>query len=208
LAAAQPNTDWKPRANELCRLKSNGQLDFSDPEAVQQLTKSLLKRDFGLKISLSPDRLCPPVSRRSDFQNSILHSDPNHLQVPNRVNYLLWIQSLLDTTSDSYTDVYDPEREVIGLDIGTGASSIYPLLGCSQRPNWRFVSTGKAAKSCISWNYIDIDIDIDEKSLQFARQNVEANNLQNRIKLLQTSPNDPLLPLNKMGFEKYVPVSI
>lgn len=44
------------------RLKSNGQLDFSNPESVEQLTKSLLKRDFGLKIELSPDRLCPPVS--------------------------------------------------------------------------------------------------------------------------------------------------
>lgn len=44
------------------RLKSNGQLDFSNPESVQQLTKSLLKRDFGLKILLPADRLCPPVS--------------------------------------------------------------------------------------------------------------------------------------------------
>lgn len=43
-------------------LKSNGQLDFSNPESVHQLTKSLLKRDFGLAISLPPDRLCPPVS--------------------------------------------------------------------------------------------------------------------------------------------------
>lgn len=65
-------------------LKPNGQLDFSDPKAVQwvwiieldfvifatgsdlrlgtrQLTKSLLKRDFGLEIELPDDRLCPPV---------------------------------------------------------------------------------------------------------------------------------------------------
>lgn len=42
-------------------MKSNGQLDFSNPEAVQQLTKSLLERDFGLKLELPNDRLCPPV---------------------------------------------------------------------------------------------------------------------------------------------------
>lgn len=42
-------------------LKPNGQVDFSDPESVQQLTKSLLKRDFGLKLALPPDRLCPAV---------------------------------------------------------------------------------------------------------------------------------------------------
>jgi 23S rRNA (adenine1618-N6)-methyltransferase len=59
------------------------------------------------------------------------------------LNYILWIQGLLDTTSDSYKDVYDPEREVLGLDIGTGASCIYPLLGCSQRSKWRFAGTGR-----------------------------------------------------------------
>lgn len=78
-------------------LKPNGQLDFSDPQAVQQLTKSLLKRDFGLDLELPDDRLCPPV--------------------PNRLNYILWIQDLLDTTSDTYTDCYDPDRKVTGLDM-------------------------------------------------------------------------------------------
>jgi len=131
---------------------------------VHQLTKSLLKRDFGLAISLPPDRLCPPV--------------------PNRLNYILWIQSLLDNTSDSYRDTYDAEREVLGLDIGTGASCIYPLLGCAQRSKWRFAAT-----------------DIDEKSIQFAKKNVQENGLQNRIKLLQTKPDEPLLPLDNMGIE-------
>ncbi len=43
------------------RLKNNGQLDFNDPASVKQLTKSLLKRDFGVAIDLPDDRLCPPV---------------------------------------------------------------------------------------------------------------------------------------------------
>ncbi|KAL8797309.1 MAG: hypothetical protein Q9195_000463 [Heterodermia aff. obscurata] len=46
-------------------LKTNGQLDFSDPKAVQQLTKSLLKRDFSIDIKLPDDRLCPPVPNRT-----------------------------------------------------------------------------------------------------------------------------------------------
>lgn len=46
-------------------------------------------------------------------------------------------------------------------------------------------------------------VDIDEKSLQFAKQNVQSNNLQGRIKLLQTQSNDPLLPLDKMRFERF-----
>lgn len=45
-------------------------------------------------------------------------------------------------------------------------------------------------------------IDIDEKSLDFARQNVKDNELQNRIMLLKTSPEDPLLSLDKMKLER------
>lgn len=42
----------------------------------------------------------------------------------------------MDTTS------YEkPGRKLCGLDVGTGASCIYPLLGTAQRP-WCFVATG------------------------------------------------------------------
>lgn len=34
-----------------------------------------------------------------------------------RLNYILWIQQLLDTSGESYDDSYDPEREVVGLDM-------------------------------------------------------------------------------------------
>jgi hypothetical protein len=44
-----------------CSLRDNGQLDFSDPAATMQLTKTLLALDFGLKLDLPDDRLCPPV---------------------------------------------------------------------------------------------------------------------------------------------------
>ncbi|MCJ1223790.1 hypothetical protein MMC12_000433 [Toensbergia leucococca] len=145
-------------------VKFNGQLDFSNPEAVQQLTKSLLKRDFRLNIELPCDRLCPPV--------------------PNRFNYILWIQGLLDTTADTYTECFDPNREVVGLDIGTGASCIYALLGCSQRPAWKFAVT-----------------DIDDKNMQYARRNIIHNNLKSRIRPLQTTTKSPLIPLDALGIE-------
>lgn len=79
------------------KLKANGQLDFSDPESVRQLTKALLRRDFNLTLALSDDRLCPPV--------------------PNRFNYILFVQRLLDSTSDDYNDKLDNDRKVIGLDM-------------------------------------------------------------------------------------------
>ncbi|KAL8946255.1 MAG: hypothetical protein Q9222_007330, partial [Ikaeria aurantiellina] len=133
-------------------------VDFSalasdDPDFKKlQLTTSLLARDFGLKIELPDDRLCPP--------------------------------DLLDTTSDSYSDGYDPKREVLGLDIGTGASCIYPLLGCAQRPKWKFIAT-----------------DTDTKSLNHARQNIHLNDLNSRIHAHLSKPSDPLIPLDALGIE-------
>lgn len=41
------------------------ELDFNDPKSVMQLTKTLLKLDFGLEIELVDDRLCPPVRSTS-----------------------------------------------------------------------------------------------------------------------------------------------
>ncbi|PWY90662.1 DUF890 domain protein [Aspergillus heteromorphus CBS 117.55] len=144
-------------------LKANGQLDFSDPDAVRQLTKSLLQRDFQLEVEIPENRLCPP----------------------NRLNYILWLQDLLDTTGDHYRDDYDPDREVLGLDVGTGCCSIYPLLGCSLRPHWRFVAT-----------------DIDDDNIQTARKTVSTNKLDSCIEILQTDPKDDLFPLSKLNVDR------
>lgn len=58
-------------------------------------------------------------------------------QVPNRHNYILWLKGLMDSTSYEKPG----ERTVVGIDIGTGASCIYPLLGTAQR-DWSFIATG------------------------------------------------------------------
>ncbi|KAI2641252.1 hypothetical protein GGS21DRAFT_487591 [Xylaria nigripes] len=137
-------------------LKDNLYLDFTDPVAVMQLTKTLLEEDFGLQVNLPPDRLCPPV--------------------PNRHNYILWLKDLLDSTSASYSEQYEPGRRVTGLDIGTGASLIYPLLGCVQRPAWHFMAT-----------------DIDSESLSSARANARLNDLESRIRIVHHTASDSLI---------------
>ncbi|KAK4506114.1 hypothetical protein PRZ48_004079 [Zasmidium cellare] len=144
--------------------KRDGFINFQDPEIVQQLTKSLLKKDFNLHISLPSDRLCPPI--------------------PVRWNYVRWIQELLDTTSEDYRETFDSERRVTGLDIGVGASCVYGLLACSSRETWRMLGT-----------------DVDGYSLRCARRNVEINDLQDRIRLHQTQPDGPLLPLDIDGLD-------
>ena len=46
--------------------------------------------------------------------------------------------------------------------------------------------------------------DIDEKNLEYARSNVIRNNLKPRIRPLRTKSTDPLIPLDALGFERYV----
>lgn len=145
---------------DLKAVLHNGQtLDFRDPAAIRQLTITLLRRDFGLKMQLPDNRLCPPV--------------------PNRLSYVVWIKSLIEDEGD---------EPAVGLDIGTGASCIYPLLACAQRPKWRFLAT-----------------DIDTESLQSARDNVARNGLEGRIRVVTRSPDDPLVytgddALSTLGF--------
>jgi 23S rRNA (adenine1618-N6)-methyltransferase len=123
---------------------------------------SLLKRDFNLDLKLPNDRLVPPV--------------------PNRWAYVEWLQGLVDSTRPlSTTETYDAQRQVTGLDIGIGASCIYPLLACVARPNWKFFGT-----------------EIDQKSYEYAIYNVTRNDLDTRIRLIKTNGLHQLIPLSNL----------
>lgn len=50
----------------------------------RQLTKSLLERDFAIKLDLPDDRLCPPV--RATFSASIARFSWNRSLDPQSVN--------------------------------------------------------------------------------------------------------------------------
>ncbi|KAG0174565.1 hypothetical protein DFQ30_003777 [Apophysomyces sp. BC1015] len=90
------------------------------------------------------------------------------------LNYILWLQDLLDETMPE-------EQEIAGIDIGVGASCIYPLLGCATRSNWKFMGTGQ---------------DIDERSIQYARKNVMRNHLEDRIKIKHNDNPERILLLD------------
>ncbi|KFM24232.1 Methyltransferase-like protein 16 [Auxenochlorella protothecoides] len=92
-------------------------LNFRDPRACVALTRALLARDHGLRWDLPPGHLAPPVTGRA--------------------NYVHWVQDLLALSA--------PEGgEVCGLDVGTGANLIYPLLGAALA-GWRPVRTEASA---------------------------------------------------------------
>ncbi|MCO5597504.1 hypothetical protein L7F22_051582 [Adiantum nelumboides] len=59
--------------------------------------------------------------------------------VPNRANYIHWIQDLLTNFPAPWHTI--DKDSIWGLDIGTGANCIYPLLGAAIH-GWHFVGTG------------------------------------------------------------------
>lgn len=114
------------------------------------MTRALLKRDFGLEWDLPPDNLVPPVGFCSCVPHSFPLTDPPMpfdscyssdvliylpVQVPSRLNYILWIEDLLRARLSFYPGWLDSARpepqgsRVNGIDVGTGASCIYALLG-------------------------------------------------------------------------------
>jgi len=158
-----------PEINE--RMVDN-YFDTREPGNGPILTQVLLNKHFnGLKIQLPPDRLCPPI--------------------PNRQLYIVWLKDLLDSTGPliDETAPATTERELVGMDIGTGASAVYPILGCAQRP-WKFIAT-----------------ELDEKSFEWAWINLEKNGMLDRVNLVRrtksyTEDLSPLIPLDELGIKR------
>ncbi|KAG2010506.1 methyltransferase 10 domain-containing protein [Coprinopsis cinerea AmutBmut pab1-1] len=140
-------------------LRNGSTIDFRDEEAQRELTKAILKCDFGIEIELPEDRLCPPV--------------------PNRLNYVLWIQDVMENTSGQGS-ISEGEKsgggKIRGLDVGTGSSVIYPLLATSLEAEWEMVGT-----------------ELDPRSYDFAKLNVEKNGLSSRIEI-RKGEEERLLP--------------
>ncbi|KAF8331913.1 uncharacterized protein EI90DRAFT_2919117 [Cantharellus anzutake] len=127
-------------------------INFKDPQAQRRLTEALLFRDFGLSLELPEGRLCPAV--------------------PNRFEYVRWIREIVRCNSESSSG----DKSTLGLDIGTGASAIYPLLACSWITHWKMIGT-----------------EIDDVSFQYALQNVTRNHLQTSISIRKSTAEDQIL---------------
>jgi 23S rRNA (adenine1618-N6)-methyltransferase len=93
-------------------------IDFSNPDAVKTLNRSLLISDYDIQYWDIPEGyLCPPI--------------------PGRVDYIHYISDLLATNNNGEI----PEGDsVLGLDVGVGANCIYPILANAVY-GWNFVGT-------------------------------------------------------------------
>uniref|UniRef100_A0A8D0GHN9 U6 small nuclear RNA (adenine-(43)-N(6))-methyltransferase n=1 Tax=Sphenodon punctatus TaxID=8508 RepID=A0A8D0GHN9_SPHPU len=129
-------------------MHARNSLNFKDPEALRALTCTLLKEDFGLTIDIPVERLIPTV--------------------PLRLNYIHWVEDLIAQQEVA------KQAPIWGIDIGTGASCIYPLLGATLN-GWFFLAT-----------------EVDDMCFNYAKKNVEQNNLSDLIKVVKV-PQKTLL---------------
>ncbi|CAN0010821.1 unnamed protein product, partial [Phaeothamnion confervicola] len=126
-------------------------VNWCDPEATRAVTTTLLLHDFGITWDMPLEGLCPPV--------------------PNRLNYICWLADLASGALGSGgagketappTPTPPPCR---GIDVGTGMSVIYPLLGYKTM-GWRFLAT-----------------DVSRDAVEWAQRNIAANGWEEFIEV-------------------------
>ena len=120
-------------------------IDFSNPEAVRELNKALI---------CSLDKIS-----NWNFPKENLCPP-----IPGRLDYIHYLADLLSLKGEAKI-----------LDIGTGATCIYPLLGTS----------------VFDWSFVATDIDLD--SLDVAQDIIDDNNLTEKIELRQQFKEENIL---------------
>ena len=119
-------------------------LDFTDPGSVKELNRALLHLQYAVTAWDIPEGyLCPPIPGRADL-----------------------IHALADLLGESHDGHIPTGPGLTGLDIGTGANLVYPLIG-QHEYQWQFVGS-----------------DIDQAALDNAERILAANaKLQGAISL-------------------------
>lgn len=117
-------------------------VNYAHPEAVRLLNKALLHHYYGItNWDFPKENLCPPI--------------------PGRADYLHYMADLL---SQSNFGKIPTGENIKGLDIGVGATCIYPIIGVAEY-GWTFIGS-----------------DISPKSIENAQKIVESNvSLQGKI---------------------------
>lgn len=127
-------------------------IDFSNPLAVKVLNRALLNHYYGIENWEFPDEnLCPPIPGRADY-----------------------IHHVADILAENNFGKIPTGENVICLDVGLGASCIYPIVGVTEY-DWTFIGS-----------------DIDPNAIASAQNIIDANaSLKNRVECrLQKKSND------------------
>jgi 23S rRNA (adenine1618-N6)-methyltransferase len=157
LIASCPELEPFVRLNEY----QDASVDFFDPKAVRTLNKALLMHFYGIKHwSIPQHYLTPPVPGRADY-----------------------IHYAADLLSESNKDRIPTGNKIKCLDIGVGASCIYPIIGNIEY-GWAFIGA-----------------DIDPVSIESSHRIAEANpSLKGNVELrLQQNPEHIFQGVVKKG---------
>jgi len=143
-----------PELGKYIKLNPYGDesIDFANPKAVKWLNKALLKLYYSMEYwDIPSGYLCPPIPGRADYIHHIadLLGSSNNGKIPFGFN-------------------------IKCMDIGVGASCIYPIIG-NKEYGWSFIGS-----------------DIDKAALESARKIIHYNAfLKRNIELrFQENPND------------------
>ncbi len=131
---------------------NDASVDFFDPKAVKALNKALLAHFYGIENwDIPQNYLTPPIPGRADY-----------------------IHHAADLLSTADSGKIPTGNKIKCLDIGVGASGVYPLIG-TQTYGWSFIGT-----------------DIDPVSLDSVNKIVALNPaLKDKLELrLQENPNN------------------
>jgi len=99
-------------------------IDFLNPKAVKILNQGILNQYYGInKWEFPEENLCPPIPGRADY-----------------------IHHVADLLSEFNFGKIPIGNKITCLDIGLGASCIYPIIGVTEY-NWKFIGTDINSKS-------------------------------------------------------------
>ncbi|WP_166416400.1 23S rRNA (adenine(1618)-N(6))-methyltransferase RlmF [Cochlodiniinecator piscidefendens] len=133
-------------------------IDFQDVSAVRMLNQALLKAHYDIDFwDIPVGYLCPPI--------------------PGRVDYIHYLADLL---ADSNNQEIPRGRNIKALDIGTGASLVYPLTGQSEY-GWHFTGVDidagaiASAKKICEFNKLEITLRHQKKPENIFRGVIQPN---------------------------------
>lgn len=126
-------------------------VDFFNPDAVKALNKALLKHHYKIEFWNIPEHyLCPPIPGRADY-----------------------IHNIADLLKGNRTHI--PQgNQIKGLDIGVGASCIYPIIG-NYEYGWSFIGSDTNETAIMSAKTIEQRNSNLKSNVEIRRQE-QANN--------------------------------
>jgi 23S rRNA (adenine1618-N6)-methyltransferase len=119
-------------------------IDFSDPKAVIELNRALLKHYYGIMDWNIPEQaLSPPI--------------------PGRADYIHYLADLLEVQKDT-------KNQIKVLDVGVGANCIYPIIGFHEY-GWKMVASDINSESLTNAKRIADANPLFSRSLELRQQN-------------------------------------